>query len=270
MLVLLGIAFLAGVITAISPCVLPVLPIVLAGGASGGRRRPFAIVAGPPDDVRRLDPLRLVRARQARAAAGPAAEPLDRAALRDRGDAARPADRAVDRARAGALQPPERQARRQRLPARLRARLRIRPLRRADPRVRLGAVGERELRLPADRARDRVRARRGRRALRDRGRRTAHRRSAAHARARAAQGARRRDRGGGRGARLQRRHEAADVAAGLDGLLPEPHGADGVRARQALRQEQVRRGADAGRDACPTTARRPRSPAAGAGSTPRR
>ncbi|MFL6035697.1 MAG: cytochrome c biogenesis protein DipZ [Gaiellaceae bacterium] len=46
MLVLLGIAFLAGVITAISPCVLPVLPIVLAGGASGGRRRPFAIVAG--------------------------------------------------------------------------------------------------------------------------------------------------------------------------------------------------------------------------------
>ncbi len=46
MLVLLGIGFLAGVITAISPCVLPVLPIVLAGGASGGRRRPYAIVAG--------------------------------------------------------------------------------------------------------------------------------------------------------------------------------------------------------------------------------
>src|SRR5437870_2038383 len=44
MIVLLGIAFLAGVITAISPCVLPVLPIVLAGGASGGRRRPYAII----------------------------------------------------------------------------------------------------------------------------------------------------------------------------------------------------------------------------------
>jgi cytochrome c biogenesis protein CcdA/thiol-disulfide isomerase/thioredoxin len=44
--VLLGIAFLAGLITAVSPCVLPVLPIVLAGGASGGRRRPYAIVAG--------------------------------------------------------------------------------------------------------------------------------------------------------------------------------------------------------------------------------
>jgi cytochrome c biogenesis protein CcdA/thiol-disulfide isomerase/thioredoxin len=44
---LLGIAFLAGVVTAVSPCVLPVLPIVFAGGASGsGRRRPVAIVAG--------------------------------------------------------------------------------------------------------------------------------------------------------------------------------------------------------------------------------
>src|SRR5919204_5059878 len=41
-----GIAFLAGVVTAISPCVFPVLPIVFAGGASGGRRRPVAIIAG--------------------------------------------------------------------------------------------------------------------------------------------------------------------------------------------------------------------------------
>ena len=46
MALLLAIGFLAGVITAISPCVLPVLPILLAGGASGGSRRPFAIVAG--------------------------------------------------------------------------------------------------------------------------------------------------------------------------------------------------------------------------------
>jgi cytochrome c biogenesis protein CcdA/thiol-disulfide isomerase/thioredoxin len=45
-LVLLGIGFAAGVITAVSPCVLPVLPIILAGGASGGRRRPYAIIAG--------------------------------------------------------------------------------------------------------------------------------------------------------------------------------------------------------------------------------
>src|SRR5262245_33624986 len=33
-------------VTAISPCVLPVLPIVFAGSATGGPRRPFAIVAG--------------------------------------------------------------------------------------------------------------------------------------------------------------------------------------------------------------------------------
>jgi cytochrome c biogenesis protein CcdA/thiol-disulfide isomerase/thioredoxin len=46
MIVLLGIGFLAGVITAVSPCVLPVLPIVLAGGATGSGRRPFAIIAG--------------------------------------------------------------------------------------------------------------------------------------------------------------------------------------------------------------------------------
>ncbi|HEU0337505.1 MAG TPA: cytochrome c biogenesis protein CcdA, partial [Gaiellaceae bacterium] len=46
MLLLLGIGFVAGAITAISPCVLPVLPILLAGGASGGERRPYAIVAG--------------------------------------------------------------------------------------------------------------------------------------------------------------------------------------------------------------------------------
>jgi cytochrome c biogenesis protein CcdA/thiol-disulfide isomerase/thioredoxin len=44
MLVLLGIGFVAGVVTAISPCVLPVLPILLAGGASG--RQPLRIIAG--------------------------------------------------------------------------------------------------------------------------------------------------------------------------------------------------------------------------------
>jgi cytochrome c biogenesis protein CcdA/thiol-disulfide isomerase/thioredoxin len=45
-IVLLGIGFLAGIITAISPCVFPVLPILFAGGVSGGRRRPYAIIAG--------------------------------------------------------------------------------------------------------------------------------------------------------------------------------------------------------------------------------
>jgi len=42
--VLLAIGFVAGVVTALSPCVLPVLPIVLAGSATG--RRPLAIIAG--------------------------------------------------------------------------------------------------------------------------------------------------------------------------------------------------------------------------------
>ncbi|MDQ2910407.1 MAG: cytochrome c biogenesis protein DipZ, partial [Actinomycetota bacterium] len=45
-MLLAGIAFLAGIITAISPCVYPVLPIVFAGSATGGRRRPYAIIAG--------------------------------------------------------------------------------------------------------------------------------------------------------------------------------------------------------------------------------
>jgi len=43
-LVLLAIGFVAGIVTALSPCVLPVLPIVLAGGATG--RKPLAIIAG--------------------------------------------------------------------------------------------------------------------------------------------------------------------------------------------------------------------------------
>ncbi len=46
MALLIGIAFVAGMITAISPCVLPVLPIVFAAGSTGDPRRPYAIVAG--------------------------------------------------------------------------------------------------------------------------------------------------------------------------------------------------------------------------------
>jgi cytochrome c biogenesis protein CcdA/thiol-disulfide isomerase/thioredoxin len=45
-LVLIGIGFVAGLITAISPCVLPVLPILVAGAASGSRARPYAIISG--------------------------------------------------------------------------------------------------------------------------------------------------------------------------------------------------------------------------------
>ena len=94
MLVLIGIGFAAGLVTAISPCVLPVLPIVLAGGATGGRRKPFAIIAGLVAQLHAssrsfgvwlLDTLGLPR--------GPPAQPRDRAALRRRGDAALPAGR---------------------------------------------------------------------------------------------------------------------------------------------------------------------------------
>ena len=46
MILLALFAFVAGAGTAISPCVLPVLPALLASGASGGRRRPLGIVFG--------------------------------------------------------------------------------------------------------------------------------------------------------------------------------------------------------------------------------
>jgi cytochrome c biogenesis protein CcdA/thiol-disulfide isomerase/thioredoxin len=46
MLVLLAFALLAGAGTALSPCVLPVLPALLSAGGAGGRRRPLGVVLG--------------------------------------------------------------------------------------------------------------------------------------------------------------------------------------------------------------------------------
>jgi cytochrome c biogenesis protein CcdA/thiol-disulfide isomerase/thioredoxin len=46
MIVLLGFAVLAGAGTALSPCVLPVLPALLSAGGVGGTRRPLGIVLG--------------------------------------------------------------------------------------------------------------------------------------------------------------------------------------------------------------------------------
>ncbi len=46
MLLLIIFGFIAGAATALSPCVLPVLPVALSAGATGGRRRPLGIVAG--------------------------------------------------------------------------------------------------------------------------------------------------------------------------------------------------------------------------------
>ena len=46
MLLLMLFALIAGAGTAITPCVLPVLPALLSASAVGGRRRPFGIVLG--------------------------------------------------------------------------------------------------------------------------------------------------------------------------------------------------------------------------------
>jgi cytochrome c biogenesis protein CcdA/thiol-disulfide isomerase/thioredoxin len=47
MLLLLGVGFLGGMVTAISPCIIPVLPVIAAGGSTGGSRwRPYAIIGG--------------------------------------------------------------------------------------------------------------------------------------------------------------------------------------------------------------------------------
>src|SRR5256885_9352953 len=46
MVLLVLFAFLAGAGTALSPCVLPVLPAVLSAGVTGGRRRPLGVALG--------------------------------------------------------------------------------------------------------------------------------------------------------------------------------------------------------------------------------
>lgn len=46
MIILILFAFLAGVVTILSPCILPILPVILSGSVSGGKRKPFGIVTG--------------------------------------------------------------------------------------------------------------------------------------------------------------------------------------------------------------------------------
>src|SRR6266550_6007931 len=46
MLLLIFFALIAGAGTALSPCVLPVLPAVLSAGVTGGRRRPLGVATG--------------------------------------------------------------------------------------------------------------------------------------------------------------------------------------------------------------------------------
>ncbi|OGH23894.1 MAG: hypothetical protein A2698_01680 [Candidatus Levybacteria bacterium RIFCSPHIGHO2_01_FULL_42_15] len=46
MIILVLFAFLAGVITILSPCILPILPIVLSGSLTGDAKRPFGVIVG--------------------------------------------------------------------------------------------------------------------------------------------------------------------------------------------------------------------------------
>lgn len=46
MLILILFSFLAGIVTILSPCILPILPVVLSASVGGGKRRPLGIVSG--------------------------------------------------------------------------------------------------------------------------------------------------------------------------------------------------------------------------------
>jgi cytochrome c biogenesis protein CcdA/thiol-disulfide isomerase/thioredoxin len=46
MTILILFAFLAGIVTILSPCILPVLPLILSSGLTGGKKRPLGVVAG--------------------------------------------------------------------------------------------------------------------------------------------------------------------------------------------------------------------------------
>ncbi|HEX7017992.1 MAG TPA: cytochrome c biogenesis protein DipZ [Patescibacteria group bacterium] len=46
MLLLILFAFLGGLVTILSPCILPILPIILSGSLTGGHRRPLGIITG--------------------------------------------------------------------------------------------------------------------------------------------------------------------------------------------------------------------------------
>lgn len=46
MIILILFAFIAGIVTVLSPCIFPVLPILLAGSVGQGKRRPSGIITG--------------------------------------------------------------------------------------------------------------------------------------------------------------------------------------------------------------------------------
>src|ERR687885_121755 len=46
MLILIAFAFLAGFVTVLTPCILPILPIVLSSSVTTGRSRPVGVILG--------------------------------------------------------------------------------------------------------------------------------------------------------------------------------------------------------------------------------
>ena len=46
MILLIFFAFLGGVVTILSPCILPILPVVLSGTVGEGKRKPIGIITG--------------------------------------------------------------------------------------------------------------------------------------------------------------------------------------------------------------------------------
>ena len=46
MIILILFSLLSGLVTVLSPCILPVLPIVLSSTLTGGKRRPLGVVSG--------------------------------------------------------------------------------------------------------------------------------------------------------------------------------------------------------------------------------
>ena len=267
MLVLLAIGFVAGIVTALSPCVLPVLPIVLAGGATG--RRPLAIIAGI---VVSFTVFTLF-----------AAWLLDQIGLPD--DFLRnlaiallflvsltllvPAGRRARRPAASAPDPSALGRPRRRLPARREPRPRVRSVRRAHSRRDHDDRGDARDRNPGNRAHARLRRRRRPADAGDRVRGPGRGGTASLARA----GASHRQRGShrrgclrnGAGARPGSAAEGAELRRGGSGAARRlcrrrARGADGsARARGGRRERRRARSR--------TTARRRSSPASSAGST---
>ena len=139
MILLLAFAFLAGAATAITPCVLPVLPALLSASGTGGRRRPVGDRPRADAHARDHDRRRRLGRRRRRRRRRHAADGRDRRAARCSGSRcscrARPSGSTL---RLSFLQRLGAAPRRRRLlvgPAgRRRAGLRLRAVRRADPR----------------------------------------------------------------------------------------------------------------------------------------